>query len=77
MTAIRGSELAAWAVFVAGVITMLVRGAFLRSTVQKHRTGWILTLAMLLTGLVSAVVHTLSGLGVAAFFGDGGRRALG
>ncbi|QBR93212.1 hypothetical protein [Nocardioides euryhalodurans] len=75
MTAIRACELAAWAVFVVGVLTMFVRGAFLRSPVQKYRTGWILALTMLLTGPVFAVVYTLSGLGVAeTFFGDGGRR---
>ena len=75
MTVIRGFELAAWVVFLIGVVTMLVRGAFLRSAVQKYRTGWILALTMLLSGPVFAVVYTFAGLGVAeTFWGDGGRR---
>lgn len=75
MTAITGFELAAWAVFVVGISTMLVRGAFLHSNRQKYRTGWILALTMLLTGPVFAVVYTLSALGVAeTLWGDGGRR---
>jgi hypothetical protein len=75
VTTIRVFELCAWAVFVVGLVTMLVRGAFLRSTVQKYRTGWILALTMLLTGPVFAVIYTLAGLGAAeTFLGEGGGR---
>ena len=75
MTVIRWFELAAWAVFVAGVLTMLVRGALLRAPAQKYRTGWILAWTMMLTGPVFAAVYTLAGLGVAeTFWGEGGRR---
>ena len=75
MSVIRGLEVAAWVVFWAGIVTMMVRGAFLRAPAQKYRTGWILAWTFLLTGPVFAVVYTLGGLGVAdTFFGDGGRR---
>lgn len=82
---VRGVELAAWVVFVAGVVTMLARGVFLRSPAQKQRTGWIVAWTMMLTGPVFAVVYTLAGLGVVeTFFGDeaagtvvhGGHRGL-
>ncbi len=75
MTVVRGFEIAAWAVFWVGIVTMLVRGAFLREPAPKYRTGWILAWTFLLTGPVFAIVYTLGGLGVAeTFFGDPGRR---
>ena len=42
LTVVRGFEIAAWAVFWVGIVTMLVRGAYLREAAQKYRTGWIL-----------------------------------
>jgi hypothetical protein len=74
VTVVRAFETAAWVVFAAGVLTMLVRGAFLRAPAQKYRTGWILAWVMLLTGPVFAVVYALAGLGVVdTFLGDGPR----
>ena len=75
MTVVKALEIAAWAVFVAGIMTMFVRGAFMRSPAQKYRTGWIVAWTMMLSSPVFAVVYTLGGLGVAeTFWGDGGRR---
>jgi hypothetical protein len=75
MTVVRGFEIAAWVVFLGGIVTMVVRGLLLRAPVQKYRTGWILALVMVLTGPVFAVIYTLAGLGLAdTFWGEGGRR---
>jgi hypothetical protein len=75
MTVVMGFEIAAWVLFLGGVVTMLVRSALLRAPVQKYRTGWMIAWVMLLSGPVFAVVYTLAGLGMAeTFWGDGGRR---
>ena len=77
MTLVRAFEVAAWFVFWAGIVTLLVRGYVLRkrSMVEKFRTGWILAWTMVLSAPVFVVVYALAGLGMAdTFFGDSGRK---